>query len=1568
MKTKRKITIALLALVCVFSAFFAIGFTPKRKPVKASEITFSSSNYYQGITAVNERFSTIQAKVNMPSTATARGCIIGNYTNDLSYNGDFFSLETKASTGYVRYFFRKYESAYANSECTFDYSLLGKGDVFISIYHNRSTGAVTATFITDTETVTKTGTVSTALATTPIPNSLPFCIGNDYRQTTCPFPGTIKSIAMFTSDRTSKLSTDKNTIPTASNVTDGSLLFSYNLAGKGGYTDIKDESGNGHHLKLVSNASSTVKHTKGINFNTAGSMYQTNNVINENINAVEAWINVPTSVGDTIRPGVIWGNYNTISGTQNCLSFEITTGGNPRIYARYNSSNHVTSATFNEIDVRTGADLHLSLVFDRNTQKAYCYVDGVLKQTLTISVTNPLKSDDVEFTDRFAVGGDYRTTSGQPPEQSRFKGTIYSLAVFSIGRTASRITTDMTSIPLNTSGLVALYDFNNKQDSENILDLSGNGNHLVSYSVTEANPIFSEDDVYASSKTVTTVTNTFEAWINMPKTYSGRGGVIIGNYCDSKGITDAINIEITNDGKPRVFARYNNGDDSRLDLKFNYDVRTAEDTHLAITLNRPNQTATLYVNGRVPDGCLNVPFTYIAGYTTNFTNDFTPGSFPFCVGSDHRVTKANSVFKGTIYSVAVFSDIRTQAEILSDIENVDILDSNIVLAYDLKNTGINPTTITDYSMSGFDVKIDSTYIKWNANTTYQQTKAVTKAPKTLEATIKLPSGFTDRAGVITGTYGGGADAFGLEVYTNGHPRLFITDLDSETTNTNLFFNDVNVATGNWVHVAMVIDGTTAKLYIDGALKASQTVTTSSTYVPVFPFGVGGDLRSGNSEYFKGLIKNVAVYSDVRTATEVASDATSTTISTSDLLFGYNLQGVSENEIIQDLSSNDNDIYKKQFWITDDSVTDPTNFDYSFAVVGDTQKLVRQYANYLNNDTTDTSFPQTQTFPKIYDYIINNKTSKKIAHVFGLGDITETGFHWGASEARSDHEFQLATAQFARLDAAGIDYSLVRGNHDAWSKYNQYLGTGADNNRCNYTNSVDEYFTHANGTKDYANSIHYFSAGILDYMVVTLDYGASDTVLAWAKERILANPYKNAIITTHAYMFRDGTTLDVNDVVPPTSDTSSVYDKTNVNNGDDLWNELISQCPNIVLAMSGHDPCSDVVLSQWQGVNGNTVSNMLIDPQGLDDAYKSTGGSGAIAMFYFSNGGKTIDVRFWSTAQNAYIKTANQYTFTIDTVARAQNYSVTWKNGSTTLESDSVIEGSAPKYNGTFPTKTSTAEYTYSFAGWSTSSTGTAISESDLPKVSGNVTYYAIFNQTKNKYTITWKDYNDSILKSETLEYGATPTYSGTPTRDNTAEYTYAFEGWSPSIAMVTKDATYTATYSQTKNKYTITWINYDGSTISSDTLEYGSTISYKGSTPIKEPTAEFVYTFEGWAESASGTIITDFGTVTKNMSYYAIFAEVEIPTTSQSSKNPIVNSSSNQTVTSSNQTQTSNQVSNNPVVNSSSNQTITSSNQTQTPTTPRPSSGCGANVNSYLGLMAIIIALGTIVYFRKKNN
>ena len=49
--------------------------------------------------------------------------------------------------------------------------------------------------------------------------------------------------------------------------------------------------------------------------------------------------------------------------------------------------------------------------------------------------------------------------------------------------------------------------------------------------------------------------------------------------------------------------------------------------------------------------------------------------------------------------------------------------------------------------------------------------------------------------------------------------------------------------------------------------------------------------------------------------------------------------------------------------------------------------------------------------------------------------------------------------------------------------------------------------------------------------------------------------------------------------------------------------------------------------------------------------------------------------------------------------------------------------------------------------------------------------------------------------------------------------------------MVEKDQVYTAVYESTINKYTIKFVNYDGTELQTSEVEYGKTPAYTGETP-----------------------------------------------------------------------------------------------------------------------------------------
>ncbi len=76
---------------------------------------------------------------------------------------------------------------------------------------------------------------------------------------------------------------------------------------------------------------------------------------------------------------------------------------------------------------------------------------------------------------------------------------------------------------------------------------------------------------------------------------------------------------------------------------------------------------------------------------------------------------------------------------------------------------------------------------------------------------------------------------------------------------------------------------------------------------------------------------------------------------------------------------------------------------------------------------------------------------------------------------------------------------------------------------------------------------------------------------------------------------------------------------------------------------------------------------------------------------------------------------------------------------------------------------------------------------------------------KKTYEITWKNWDDSVIKVDDVVEGSVPVFDGTPTRDDDLRYSYEFKAWSPSLVEATENASYTAVFTPVEKETKEAW-------------------------------------------------------------------------------------------------------------------------------------------------------------------
>ena len=239
--------------------------------------------------------------------------------------------------------------------------------------------------------------------------------------------------------------------------------------------------------------------------------------------------------------------------------------------------------------------------------------------------------------------------------------------------------------------------------------------------------------------------------------------------------------------------------------------------------------------------------------------------------------------------------------------------------------------------------------------------------------------------------------------------------------------------------------------------------------------------------------------------------------------------------------------------------------FTFAAMPDTQQEVLR-----SNDTR---------FINRTQWLVKQKAALDLRFATQSGDLV----NWDTP----DHDqYEVASAGMKPLEAAKIPYTIAIGNHDTMATG---VGGGARDSKMTRiyqrdTRTFNSYFNAGRYTKvggafesgKVDNLYSLYEAGGVKWMVMVLELWPRKAAVEWAKDAVADHPDHNVIVVTHDYIDGAGNI----EQSAGYGDTSPQY----------LWDNLISQYPNIKMTISGHvGYATDKVFT---GKNGNKIYSFL----------------------------------------------------------------------------------------------------------------------------------------------------------------------------------------------------------------------------------------------------------------------------------------------------------------------------------------------------------------------------------------
>jgi hypothetical protein len=293
--------------------------------------------------------------------------------------------------------------------------------------------------------------------------------------------------------------------------------------------------------------------------------------------------------------------------------------------------------------------------------------------------------------------------------------------------------------------------------------------------------------------------------------------------------------------------------------------------------------------------------------------------------------------------------------------------------------------------------------------------------------------------------------------------------------------------------------------------------------------------------------------------------------------------------------------------------------------------------------TVVTLPDTQYYsahhPEILgaqaDWIVRARQRENVALVVHEGDIVDSD---------EPAQWQSASRSLHKLDGV-VPYVLSLGNHD-------YARAGDHITRRTH---LDAFFP-ASGFRRTSCPDATFEPGRIEnscqlidapggpWLVLSLEFGPRDAVLAWADATARRYASLPAIVVTHAYLASDDTRYDhvtrgdqlwnPHRYVPGAAPGQ-------VNDGEEVWRKLIVKNDNIRFVLCGHDLGDGIGRLTSVRPDGTKVHQLLANYQ-----MSALGGGGYLRLMQFFPAQRRVRVRTYSPYLDAF-KTDADNEFSLD---------------------------------------------------------------------------------------------------------------------------------------------------------------------------------------------------------------------------------------------------------------------------------------------------------------------------------